>query len=412
MSWDDPSLLRTGVQSRAITFENPTGEHGAGGRAGRGRKGAPSRLLAPGERVQLVAITGPGVVRHIWMTFPPMPPEEMRAVFLEVRYDGHEHPSVSVPALDFFGLPMGRPVPYASVLTSAQEGRGFNAYFPMPFRSQFELALTNGSRRAIPLYYQVDYTLGPLPPGASYLHASFRRENPTTILRDFTIAEGFSGPGRFLGCVVGIRVLDGGSWYGEGEVKVFLDGDDDLPTICGTGLEDYVGSAWGMSAHNALYAGSPLEVRARGKSQPDFVGFYRWHLPDPIVFERDLRVTIQQIGFASFREGQEAAFARFAASHPFAGDGWDRTTPGTLARGIYERIDDYCATAFVYCARPQPVPSLDVAAAVADLARLAYERPSLLKRLRKAIQLMRRGKRRPAMPGRRRRAPRGATRST
>src|SRR5437764_6450648 len=131
----DLASIDTALDSRAVTFENPTGARGAGGREAGGRKGAPSRRLAPGERIVLADIDGPGTIRHIWMTFPPAPPEQMRAMWLEVFYDGATVPSVSVPCLDFFGLPHGRPVPYASALASAQEGRGFNSYVPMPFRS-------------------------------------------------------------------------------------------------------------------------------------------------------------------------------------------------------------------------------------------------------------------------------------
>lgn len=382
MIYSDPSRIDLSLDSRAITFENPTGARGAGGSAHGGRKGAPSRLLAPGERVLLADIAGPGTIRHIWMTFPPAPPEAMRALWMEVTYDGAPAPSISVPCLDFFGLAHGRPVPYASALTSAQEGRGFNAYFPMPFRDRFRMEITNPSRRSLPFYYQADYTLeAALPADAGYLHAAFRRENPTTMQRDFVIADGLRGPGRFLGCVVGVRVLDGGPWYGEGEVKVYRDGDAALPTICGTGLEDYVGSAWGMGAHTAPYAGVPLDVRRERAPSPDFVSFYRWHLPDPIVFHESLRVDIQQIGYALFREGEEAEFERFAATHPAAGSGWRRNSrPGVIAEGICERVDDYCATAFVYCRDPRAVPRLDLASALADIGRLDYERPSPMER--------------------------------
>ncbi|MFN0095053.1 MAG: glycoside hydrolase family 172 protein [Dehalococcoidia bacterium] len=371
----DPSTIDLTQQPRAITFENPAGERGAGGTAHGGRKGAPSRTIAPGERIVLADIAGPGTVRHIWMTFPPAPPEAMRSIVIEAFYDGADAPSVSVPALDFFGLACGRPVPYASALSSAQEGRGFNAYFPMPFGRRLRLEFVNGSTRTFPLYFQVDYTLGPVAPESGYLHVSFRRENPTVMGRDFVIADGLRGPGRFLGCVVGIRVLDAGFWYGEGEVKVYLDGDRDHPTICGTGLEDYVGSAWGMGPHQALYAGVPLDVREGRSPQPAFVSFYRWHVPDPIVFRDSLRVTIQQIGFAQFREGQEEAFAAYAAGHPAAGGGWTmHGGRGSLARGICERVDDYSAAAFLYCREPQAVARVAVAAAAADLARLPYER--------------------------------------
>ena len=125
----------------------------------------------------------------------------------------------------------------------------------MPFRGHVRVEITNGSPRALDLYFQLDATLGPVPDDAGLLHVSFRRENPTTMGRDFVIADGFRGPGRFVGCAVGLRVLDDGFWYGEGEVKVYRDGDRELPTICGTGLEDYVGTAWGMGPHHAPLRG-------------------------------------------------------------------------------------------------------------------------------------------------------------
>ena len=380
----DPSIIDLSLDSRAITFENPTGARGAGGTAHGGRKGAPSKNLAPGEEVELADIEGPGTIRHIWMTFPPAPPEVMRGLWMEVFYDGATEPSVAVPCLDFFAMPLGRPMPYHSALASAQEGRGFNAYYPMPFRERCRIVVTNDSSRTLPFYYQVDYTLErAIPADAGYLHVSFRRENPTSLRKDFVIADGLRGPGRFLGCAIGIRTIDRADWYGEGEVKVYLDGDTDLPTICGTGLEDYVGSAWGMGAHAAHFAGSPLEVRnpKQRRGVPDYLAFYRWHIPDPIVFRESCRVTIQQIGFASFREGQQAEFDAYNRSNPPAGAGWAMNPfPGALARGIAERVDDYCATAFVYCTEPQAVPRLDIAAALADIGRKEYEQPSAMER--------------------------------
>lgn len=374
----DPSRVDSRLDSRAVSFENPTGERGAGGRARGGRKGAPSRRIAAGETVVLADLDGPGTLRHLWMTFPPAPPEVMRALWMEVFYDGADAPSISVPCLDFVGLPHGRPAAYSSMLTAAQEGRGFNSYFPMPFRRHVRVQLTNSAPRPIDLYYQIDYTLEPdLPATAGYLHAAFRRENPTTQRRDFVIADGFRGPGRFLGCNIGVRVIDPGFWYGEGEVKIYRDGDEDYPTICGTGLEDYVGSAWGLGPHHTPYAGAPLHTRAPGqRGNPDFVGFYRWHLPDPITFERSLRVTIQQIGFALFLDGQEEEFERYARANSAAGHGWQHhPRPGVIAQGIAERVDDYCATAYVYCLEPQPVTPLDIAVALADIGRRPYETP-------------------------------------
>jgi hypothetical protein len=375
----DPSWIDTSLDSRAVSFENPTGARGAGGQAHRGRKGAPSKLVEAGERVVLADLEGPGTVRHIWLTIPPARPERMRALRLDAYYDGLAEPSISVPVVDFFGCPHGRPVAYDSALVSVHEGRGFNAYVPIPFRRRLRLEFTNESERPTMLYYQLDYTREhELDDGTGYLHVSWRRENPTLQRRDFTIAAGLRGPGRFLGTSFGVRVVDEGQWYGEGEVKVYRDGDTDYPTICGTGLEDYVGSAWGIGRYAAHYAGTPLLVRppTGGGPNPDFVGFYRWHLPDPIVFERELRVTIQQIGYAAFQESEAARFERYARTNPAAGAGWMRKPrPGVLAHGIAERVDDYCATAYVYCREPQPVPPLDTKQAIADIARREYEQP-------------------------------------
>jgi hypothetical protein len=379
----DPAAIDPSLDCRAATFENVTGARGGGGTEADGRKGAAYRTIKAGERVTLCELDGPGRVTHMWCTVPPAPPEELRALTIEGWYDGGAttggEPSISVPLVDLFGVAHGRPVAYASVLAAMQEGRGFNLHVPMPFVGGLRLEFFNGTKRNVDLYYQLDVTLGAVEP--SYLHVSWRRENPTTMQRDFVIADGIEGPGRFLGCNVGVRVLDGGNWYGEGEVKVFRDGDTTHPTICGTGLEDYVGSAWGMGAHHSLWAGAPLDVREHQRNpQPDFVGFYRWHVPDPIMFASHMRVTIQQIGMAMFGPGHEAEFEAYAAAHPVAGRGWWRIGP-LVAAGIADRVDDYCATAFVYATRPQPVERVDVAAAIADVARRPYERPSTMEQM-------------------------------
>ena len=380
----NPAVIDTSLQSRAVTFENLTGARGGGGATHGGRKGAPNRIIRSGERLVLADIEGPATVRHIWMTFPQAAPEVMRSLWMEVFYDDAAEPSISVPCLDFFGLPMGRPVAYSSALTTAQEGRGFNSYIPMPFARRMRLEVINGAARSTNLYFQVDYTAESAKAAdQGYLHVAFRRQNPTAMADDFVITEGLAGPGRFLGCNVGIRVLDPCDWYGEGEVKFFLDGDSDLPTICGTGLEDYVGSAWGLGPHCAPYSGAPLSI-GPPEDQPalkppfgnrmEWVGFYRWHLADPIIFTTDLKVTIQQIGAAFFPAGDDQRWEAYGKTNPVAGAGWwHPRNPAVLAWGICERVDDYCATSYVYCTRPQAVPRLDVAQATTDIARRPYE---------------------------------------
>ena len=402
LMFDSPARIDTNLDSRSISFENPRGERGAGGSTANGRKGSPNKWISPGEKVVLADIQGAGRIRHFWMTFMADIPEEMRAVWMEVYYDDLDSPSISVPCLDFFGLPHGRPVAYYSALTSVQEAHGFNAYFPMPFRKRIRMELTNSGSKAINLYYQVDYTLEPFDPQEGYLHVTFNRENLTTLKRDFTIAAGLHGPGRFLGSSIGIRVQqDGMLWFGEGEFKVYRDGDTQLPTICGTGLEDYLGSAWGLAGqHTALYSGLPSYVAAPRKESgppsmeevlnapmPDFVGFYRWHIPDPIIFKESFRATIQQIGVV-IGTGEKARDAQkkytpagFGWATPgaknwaaFIGPGEHKEMPPDFLIGIAERRDDYSAAAFLYCREAQPVPRLKIDQATADIGLRTYEK--------------------------------------
>lgn len=397
MIFDNPARIDTSLDSRQISFENPTGARGGGGTTAGGRKGTPNVILAPGEKVVIADVEGPGCIRHIWLTIEPDAPEEMRSVWMEVYYDDLGEPSISVPCLDFFALPHGRPAAFDSALVSAHEGLGFNAYFPMPFSMRVRFEITNSGNTAKKFFFQMDYTLQQVDPEEGYLHVSFRRENPTVLKQDFVVAEGFRGPGRFLGCAVGIRVLqDGMFWYGEGEFKIYRDGDDQFPTICGTGLEDYVGGGWGMNQHVAFYAGVPVSIeRPHDKPateiekallgiMPDFVSFYRWHLPDPIIFQTGFKATLQQIGNVS-AVGEKADEIRQRLVP--AGPGWigkDELTktmdaealaavPDDFVGGLAERSDDVCATAFVYCRDPQPVPRLDIALALRDIARLPYE---------------------------------------
>lgn len=382
----DPARIDLTHRPRTITFENPTGGAGTAGSAHGGRKGSPRRSVAADERVVLADIDGPGRIGHVWVTVPPMPPERLRSIVLEVFYDHHTEPSISVPLPDFFGAVHGRPVPLQSALQSVQEGRGFNSWVPMPFREHVRVELHNGTRHRFELYYQVDLTLGPVADDEGVLHASFRRQNPTVLRDDFVIADGFTGPGRFLGCNVGVRVHHEPtwfSWYGEGEVKMYLDDDDALPTWCGTGFEDYVGTAWGMGAHQTPVQGVPLVLTDPGvrRPMPDLVSAYRWHLPDPVVFEHRLRVTLQQIGAVILPPGSDAVRDEIDALGIVAGDGWTRLgSPWAEWFAICERTDDVCATAFVMCRHVQAVPPVDRALAAADIGRFAHEEPSLMER--------------------------------
>jgi len=371
----DPADLLPGHESRAYTFENPTGARGAGGTTRNGRKGAPNRILQSGERVVLADIDGRGRVGHFWMTVNALrsigepSPAFLRSQVLEVFYDDLDEPSISVPALDFFGVVHGVPSSYASSMTAANEGLGLESRIPMPFDGRMRIEYQNASDELALLYYQVDVLLGPRAAEGGRLHAMFHRDNPSTIGDDLVILDGLRGPGRYLGMTGGLRPFDG-YWWGEGEVKVYLDGEPQ-PTICGTGTEDYLGSAWSMGEFAAPESGAPLVVGPSGSMGAGWslVSFYRWHVSDPVLFRESARVTLQQIGSAMFREGEEHALAQFKQDVTPAGDGWleGNFGGGVRAFTLYERSDDWCATGFAYCAEPQAVPRLDVTAAAADL---------------------------------------------
>ncbi|MBN1851276.1 MAG: DUF2961 domain-containing protein [Pirellulales bacterium] len=289
-----PYHLDTGLTSRSISFENPTGEPGAGGRAasklGPGRKGAPAQTIEPGTKVQLCDIKGPGTIRHIWIT-TAREPEVQRACVIRAYWDGQEHPSIECPIGDFFGFAHGKIMAYQSAVHSVGSTGGRNIWLPMPFVNQAKMTFTNEGSKPVSLFYQIDYTLGDSHlPGVGRLHTLFRRENPTTQKQDFELLPQRNQKGRFIGSVMGIRNLHTKQWWGEGEIKVYMDGDGEYPTICGTGSEDYVGLAWGIQQTPFLYNGCSLD-------QKDFISMYRWHLPDPIQWQSEARITIQQIAW-------------------------------------------------------------------------------------------------------------------
>lgn len=290
----EPFALDTGLVSRSISFENPTGDPGVGGKAasrlGEGRKGAPAREIRPGESVTLCDVSGPGTIRHIWMTTSADPAVQRECV-IRAWWEGQGYPSIECPIGDLFGIAHGKITPYQSAVHSCGPTGGRNLWLPMPFAKRARFTFTNEGQKPVTLFYQLTYTLGDkLPRDTGRLHVLFRRENPTTLKRDFELLPQRSQKGRFIGSVIGIRNLHPDQWWGEGEVKVFMDGDREWPTIVGTGSEDYVGLAWGIQHAPFLYNGCSL-------NEKHFITMYRWHLPDPIAWRKECRITIQQIAW-------------------------------------------------------------------------------------------------------------------
>ena len=298
------------AKTRSVSPENFTGEKGKGGMAtegtganaarelGQGWKVSPSVRIKAGTTFLMADIEGPGVIQHIWMT----PTGDNRMNILRIYWDGEEQPSVECPAGDFFACGMGQYTKVNSLAVCVNPKSGFNCYWAMPFRKRCKITMTNIADKDMTLYYQIDYTLTDVPRDMGYLHAQFRRVNPLPDKTDYTIVDGIKGKGQYVGTYM-IWGSNSPGWWGEGEIKFFMDGDTKFPTICGTGTEDYFCGSYGFhnpegggyQEFNTAYAGMPQVITG---DQPRF-GLYSWHIMDPIRFEKDLRVTIQALGWQS-----------------------------------------------------------------------------------------------------------------
>lgn len=342
------------VRSRAINAENPYGEKGKGGTAaselGVGRKGSPCiKVLHAGEVKTLAEIENTGVIQHIWITVMDHTDTGyfvLRDLVLRMYWDGEESPSVESPLGDFFCCGFGVGCHVNSLPIAVNPTRGFNSYFPMPFHKSAKITIENQHDSDIDaFFYQIDYCLcDELPKDTGLFHAQWRREKITKLKEDYTIVNGIQGRGQYVGTYLALSTLER-YWWGEGEVKFYLDGDQEFPTICGTGTEDYFGGAWsfasqqdGETVENTYctpFLGYPYYSRTDTthhfpyhlNDAPTMRGFYRWHILDPICFTENLRVTIQQLGVCH--------------------------------KGLFERQDDVSSVAYWYQLEPhQPFPQL------------------------------------------------------
>lgn len=347
------------VETRWASPENPQGEQAKGAQANGGRKGRPAIAIKSGEQVTLAEVhSSGGTVRRIWATISDRSPAMLRGLKIEMFWDGATKPAVNVPFGDFFGFGLGHMVAYQSALFASADGRSVICYVPMPFKRGMKIVLTNESGKDLQLlYYDVDYTLGDKHDANDlYFHAYYRRENPTKLQRDFEILPRVSGRGRFLGanlCVQANKELYLDRWWGEGEVKMYIDGDHEWPTLAGTGSEDYAGSSWGIQSQYAnFYNGSNLVDPAEMR-----YCFYRFHIPDPVYFKDSIRVTIQQIGFSKDK-GTTDPLYRTGAPIYKAGPGLVEKEKGTM--GLFERQDDWSGVGYFYLDKPEDdLPPLD-----------------------------------------------------
>jgi len=306
-------------RSRSISPENFTGEKGRAGMAtnngsawhaarelGQGWKVSPFVVIPSKTNFVLADIDGPGRIQQIWMT----PTGNFRHSILRFYWDNETEPSIECPVGDFFACGWGKYAQINSLAVCVNPGSAFNCYWPMPFRKHARVTLENIDDRAMNLYYQINYEETSIPRNTAYLHAQFRRESPLADKGIYTILDGVKGRGHYVGTYLAWEVHSPG-WWGEGEIKFFLDGDKEFPTIAGTGTEDYFCGSYNFdtkgpdgknryTVFSTPYSGLAQVLPADKVYEPgQRFGLYRWHLVDPVRFEKDLKVTIQALGWQS-----------------------------------------------------------------------------------------------------------------
>ncbi len=309
----DSIFLGRDAVSRSISAENPSGAAAGGGRAtpettlhppsarcarelGPGWKMSPCIAIRSGETAVLGDIKGPGCIRHLWITLGP---EFYRDIIFRIYWDGADFPSIEVPVGDLFCCAWGTSTDIAAVPINVNPKGGLNCFLPMPFGERATITVTNtGPKDLSHFFYTINYTLESLPPGSYYLHAQFKRTLAQPFKSDYCILDTVQGRGHYIGTFMAWQQkIDG--WWGEGEIKMFIDDDRDFPTICGTGTEDYFGGAWCFGRNfGAPFLGYQLVEGLDGKADSKHT-MYRFHLPDPIFFKEKIRVTMQALGWQS-----------------------------------------------------------------------------------------------------------------
>jgi len=309
------------AKTRSISPENFTGEKGKGGMATEGTGAGPARGLGQGWKISpsvkipskttftMAEINGSGAIQHMWLTPAGI---KWRYAILRIYWDDEKEPSVEAPLGDFFCMGWNQYASVNSMAVCVNPGSAFNCYWVMPFRKKARITIENLADEEFRLYYQIDYVETTVPDDAAYFHAQFRRVNPLPYKDVYTLVDGIKGKGHYVGTYIAWGVHNNG-WWGEGEIKFYIDGDKDFPTICGTGTEDYFCGSYDFDVRkknsagvdqveyqefNTPYVGLPQVIRGDGHYQVmQRFGMYRWHIPDPIRFEKDLKVTIQALGW-------------------------------------------------------------------------------------------------------------------
>ncbi|MBA4145141.1 MAG: DUF2961 domain-containing protein [Azospira oryzae] len=283
------------IQPRWSSQENLNGIKGSGGTANNGAKGYPYDSIKAGESKTLLHVTETGIINRIWITIDDRSPEMLRSLRIDMYWDNDSVPAVSVPFGDFFGIGLGKTTAFENTFFANPEGRSFNCFIPMPFRKAARIVVTNESKKQLrKFFFDVDFqVMKQWNDSFMYFHSYWHRDTATALGHDFELLPLVKGKGRYLGVNIGINAHARyeKTWWGEGEVKMFLDGDKDLATLVGTGTEDYIGTGWGQGKFIQTYSGCPVADEDNRQWC-----YYRYHVVDPVFFQHDFRITLQQMG--------------------------------------------------------------------------------------------------------------------
>lgn len=300
-------FLKRNAESRSLSAENPTGEKGKGAMTdpkgegaarelGRGWKVSPCLTLKAGETTTLMDNDGPGIIRHMWFTFSE---KFYRNIIIRIYWDKQDTPSVQTPLGDFLCNSWGCRQNILALPINVNPSGGMNIYFPMPFKKHARITVENDSPNDLGgFFYTINYTLEDVPNDVLYFHSYWRRSNPLTYGKEYAILDGVKGHGQYVGTFIAWQQNNAG-WWGEGEIKMYIDDDMDFPTICGTGTEDYFGGAWGFGDDfSAPFLGYRQVIKKSGEAGARMT-LYRFHVQDPVFFSSGLKVTIQALGWRS-----------------------------------------------------------------------------------------------------------------
>ncbi len=369
------------VETRWISSENKMGKKGEGGMTNKGAKGDAFSMIGPQDTLVVFNQKGSGIITKMWMANSfAWSLENRRKISINMYWDGEEKPAVSVPFTDFFSIGLGLMRPFENEFFSMPEGRSFNCAIPMPFRKAAKIEIVNQTDKFVMFYYKINMLSVPnLADDVLYFHAYWNRDTTTTKGVDYTVLPSVEGRGRYLGTNIGVIGNEKyrGTWFGEGEVKIYLDGDEQYPTLSGTGTEDYIGTGWGQGEYINKIQGSTVSNK-----EHDIYTFYRFHTYDPVYFHQDCRVTLQQIGNSTKsrivemnkngadiepvwtyveKDGYDAAKRFLDMDDPPKVDSDE--FPENTSTNFY-RSDDVSATAYFYLDRPSSnlpgLPSLEL----------------------------------------------------